>query len=89
MKLDTQGYSKLIILNSTILFLNFIPKIPFLDGSGPETSKSFVWNENPYKEVPRGADSNKLLDGLESTPFNTPLYRDSFQTKHFEYLGPN
>ena len=42
-----------------------------------------------YKEVLRGADSNNLMDGSESTPLNKPLYQDSFQIKHFEVLGPN
>ena len=29
MKLDTKVYSKLLILNSGIIFLNVVPKIPF------------------------------------------------------------
>ena len=29
MKLDTEGYSRLPILNSTIIFLNFVPNIFF------------------------------------------------------------
>ena len=63
MKLDTKGYSRRPILKSTIIFLNFVPKIPFLGRFGPKSSQWFVYNENMYKEVPRGADSNSFLDG--------------------------
>ena len=35
-KLDIKGYSRLLILNSIIVFLNFVPKLPFLSKCGPE-----------------------------------------------------
>ena len=35
-KLDIKGYSRLLILNSIIVFLNFVPKLPFLSKFGPE-----------------------------------------------------
>ena len=38
MKLDRKGYSRLPILNSTIIFLNFVPKMTFLRKFGPRTS---------------------------------------------------
>ena len=38
MKPDTKGYSRLPILNSTIIFLNFVPKISFSRKFGPKTS---------------------------------------------------
>ena len=57
MKLDTKGYSRVLILNSIIVFLHFVPKIAFLGKFGPETSKCFNENENPHKEVFRGANS--------------------------------
>ena len=63
MKLDTKGNSRQPILKSTIIFINFVPKIPFLGRFGPESSPWFIKNENMYKEVLRGADSNNLLDG--------------------------
>ena len=38
MKLDTKGYSRLPILSSAIIFLNFVPKMSFLRKFGPKTS---------------------------------------------------
>ena len=38
MKLDTKGYSRLPILNPTIIFLNFVLKMSFLHKFGPKTS---------------------------------------------------
>ena len=49
MKLGTNGYSRLSILNLTIAFLIFASKIPLLDKSCPETSKCFEW-----KSIQRG-----------------------------------
>ena len=40
MKLDTEGYSRLLILNSTNIFLNFIPEIPFLSNLVPKLQSS-------------------------------------------------
>ena len=34
MKLGAKGYSKVMILNSTIVFLNFVPKIALLGKCG-------------------------------------------------------
>ena len=62
MKLNTKGYSRLPILKLTIIFLICFSEIPFLGRFGPESSHCFVLNQNMYKEVLRGADSNNFLD---------------------------
>ena len=53
-KLDTEGYSRLPILNSTIIFLNLLKL----------QSASFRMKIR-RKRYSRGADSRNLLDGLE------------------------
>ena len=74
MKLHTKGYSRLLILNSTIVFLNFISKIPLLGKFGLETSKVFVQNENRYKDVLRGVlYLNSIIVFLSSVPKITLL----------------
>ena len=39
---NTNTLFKTAILKSTIIFLNFVPKIPFLGRFGPESSQRFV-----------------------------------------------
>ena len=57
MKLDTQEFSRMLILNLTIVFFKFFPKMLFLVKFGPETSKCFVLNETWFMKVSKGADS--------------------------------
>ena len=68
MKLDMKGNSRVLILNSTIVFLIFAPKISFLGKFGLKTSKGFVYNKNPYKEVFRGSDSEFDIFFLKFRP---------------------
>ena len=46
-----------LILNSTIVFVNPIRKIPVLDRLAHETLKYFVLNKTRYIEVFKGANS--------------------------------
>ena len=57
MKLDSKWYSRVLILNSATVFLNFVSKIPVLGKFTLETSYCFVQNKNLLKEIFRGADS--------------------------------
>ena len=57
MKFDAQGFSRTLILNLTIVFLNSLPKMVFLVKFATETSKRFVLYETWFVEVAKGADS--------------------------------
>ena len=57
MKLGTCRYARVLILNSTIVFLNFDPKIPYFGKFSPQTSECLVLNEPRFIEVFKGADS--------------------------------
>ena len=47
-KIGTTGYSKLLIPNSTIVFLGSVPEKPFLEKFGRQTSKAL------FNSVQRG-----------------------------------
>ena len=69
MKLDRKWYSRLLILNSTIIFLNFVTKMSFLCRFGPKTSMQNVQNENPYKEYSEMLIVNSTIVFFSSMPF--------------------
>ena len=48
MKLSTQGYSRVLVLRLTIIFLNTVPKIPFLSKFGLANAEYFDLNETRY-----------------------------------------
>ena len=68
MKLDTKGYSRLPILNSTI-FLNFILKMSFFVQIWSQNfnAKCFVQNDNPYKEYSEMLILNSTIVFTSST----------------------
>ena len=57
MKLGTTTFSRVLILNSTIVFENSVHKILYLGNFCPETSKYFGLNETRYSADLKGADS--------------------------------
>ena len=57
MKFGLKRYSKVLIQNSTIAFLNSIPKTPFWGKFGPKNQSCFVLNDTWYLEVFMGTDS--------------------------------
>ena len=67
MKLDRKGYSRLLILNSTIIFLNFVTKMSCR--FGPKTSMQNVQNENPYKEYSEMLILNSAIVFFSSMSF--------------------
>ena len=58
----------LLILNSTLILLNFVPKMSFVCKFGPKTSiqKQFVQNENIYKEYSEMLILNSTIVFLSS-----------------------
>ena len=73
MKLSLKKHSKVLIQNSTIVFLNSIPKTPIWDKFGPETQSCFVLNDTPYLVVFKGTDSEFDNYFLKFHPKNTFL----------------
>ena len=57
-----------LILNSIIDLLNFVPKIPFFGKYRPEYSDCFVLTESQYERIIRGADSDLIIAFLIPFP---------------------
>lgn len=57
-----------LILNSIIDLLNFVPKIPFFGKYRPEYSDCFVLTESQYERIIRGADSDLIIGFLIPFP---------------------
>ena len=55
-KPGTKAYSRVLIPNLTIVFINSVPKILFLGEFSSESGKCFVLNETLYKVVFKGAE---------------------------------
>ena len=47
------------------------------------------WDQICPRKLFWGQNLRKESSNSESTPLNIPMYRASFNTKHFEVLGPN
>ena len=72
------GSSRVLILNSTIVFLKSVPKTPFRSKFDPQTQKYFVLNGIRYKWQLKGADSE----------FNNAFLKTNHETTFKSKVGP-
>ena len=88
MKFGTVWFSRMLILNSTIVFTNSVSKIPYLCNFGPETSKCFGLSETRYSEDFKDGDSgfdNSFLKFHSQISFSGHIWYQIFKVLWFKW----